>query len=219
MTQKRAIATGLSVLLGAVAGAVVAVNERGVSSPRPDAAAAPPERRALSASTGAGVSTAGPAPTAPEIPPLAAPSSAPPAEPAPSAAAKVEPLVPAPAFELTPPSTKERLLAAEVSCTRKVPEDCERAARALDSGTLKARDPERARMLNRIALTVYVKQCEADRALACARLAEMNETGEIVQKNPANARSLRSRYHELCAKKPAQPGCSPAQPSSARNPG
>jgi TPR repeat protein len=101
------------------------------------------------------------------------------------------------------------LIEAQVACNRKSPEDCERAALALESGNTGARDPARARGLRRIALTLYVKQCETtSRVLACARLAEMYEKGELVQPNPRNAAALRQRVDELCAKRKSEPGCS-----------
>ena len=83
----------------------------------------------------------------------------------------------------------------------------ERAALALESGSLGVKDPPRARSLRRIALTRYVKQCETGRALACSRLAEMYDVGDIVQPNPRNAEALRARVSELCAKRPGEPGC------------
>lgn len=114
------------------------------------------------------------------------------------------------AFDLSEPTSQENLLAAQIQCNRASPEECERAALGLDSGALGTKDPPRARSLRRIALTLYVKQCETGRALACARLAEMYEVGDIVQVNPRNAQALRARVTELCAQRGAsEPGCSP----------
>jgi len=113
----------------------------------------------------------------------------------------------APAFDLTPPNTREELAAIEMRCELKNPEDCERAARALESGKAVPRELGRASVLRRIALTLYVKQCETGRALACARLGEMYAAGEYVQPNPRGAEALRARVRDLCAQRPAQPGC------------
>jgi hypothetical protein len=114
------------------------------------------------------------------------------------------------AFDLSEPTTAENLLSAQVQCNRSSPEDCERAAFGLESGKLGTKDAVRARSLRRIALTLYVKQCETGRALACARLAEMYEVGDIVQANPRNAQALRTRVRELCAQRGAtEPGCAP----------
>jgi hypothetical protein len=118
-----------------------------------------------------------------------------------------EPL-PKRAFDLSEPTTGEALLAAQVQCNSSSAEDCERAALALESGSLGVKDPPRAKSLRRIALTRYVKQCETGRALACARLAEMYDAGDIVQANPRNAQALRARVTELCQKRPGEAGCS-----------
>ncbi len=112
-----------------------------------------------------------------------------------------------PAFDLTEPASEPALIDAQLACNRKSPEACERAARSLDSGSAGVKDPSRARSLRKIALTLYVKQCETSRALACARLAEMYETGFIVQPNPRNAAALRQRVDELCARRKDEPGC------------
>ncbi|HEY8943474.1 MAG TPA: hypothetical protein VIM73_04390 [Polyangiaceae bacterium] len=187
----------IPVLLAAAAGAIVAVNMKGAPSPRPEPAAQ--------------TASQPPSLTVTEVPERAVPTSATaPVVPA-VASAPAEPArdaPPRPTFDLAPPSTREELLATEIRCDRKVPEDCERAAFALDAGIVVPRDARRAAVLRRIALTRYVKQCESDRAQACARLAEMHEVGELVRKNPANAKALRKRVGELCTQNPTQPGCS-----------
>jgi hypothetical protein len=144
--------------------------------------------------------------------PTALTSAPPPAPSAPassprgpsSAAAKVR----APAFDLSEPLTEQALTEAQLACNRQTPDACERAALGLESGRAGIKDPVRARGLRRIALTLYVKQCEsAARVLACARLAEMYDTGSIVQANPRNAAALRLRVDELCAKHANDPEC------------
>jgi TPR repeat protein len=80
-------------------------------------------------------------------------------------------------------------------------------ARALEAGSAGTRDATRAAKLRRVALTLYVKQCETDRALACTRLAEMHEQGDQIQKNPRNAAALRDRVNQLCRLRPNQLGC------------
>ncbi|HET9930548.1 MAG TPA: hypothetical protein VFQ35_07670, partial [Polyangiaceae bacterium] len=67
--------------------------------------------------------------------------------------------------------------------------------------------PGRGRSLKRIALTLYVKQCEASRPAACARLAEMYEVGEVVQKSDKSVQGLRARVVELCKTRPNELGC------------
>jgi TPR repeat protein len=113
------------------------------------------------------------------------------------------------AFDLAEPTTQEGLLSAQIQCNRSSPEDCERAAVGLESGSLGVKDLPRARSLRRIALTLYVKQCETGRAIACSRLAEMYEVGDMVQMNPRNAQALRTRVSELCAQHQNAPGCLP----------
>jgi hypothetical protein len=108
---------------------------------------------------------------------------------------------PAPAFDLAEPANKQALLATEVRCNQKIPEDCERAAVALDKGDVVAKDPNRALMLRRMALTLYVKQCETGRPEACARLAEMYEQGILLKQNARSARALRERVITLCKRK------------------
>lgn len=194
----RTAASALAVLCGAAAGVVVALGDRGTPAQRAEAGPVASAPRA-------------PAPDPSSVTLGSAPPARPTTQPQPSVTAAPPPpasATVAPAFDLTPPTTREELLAVEIRCDRKVPEDCERAARALDAGVILPRDAPRARTLQRLALTLYVRQCEADRALACARLSEMHEAGEIVQKNPATARVLRARFHELCAARPSQPGCS-----------
>jgi hypothetical protein len=191
-------AKAIPVLLAAAAGAIVAVNMQGAPSPQPEPAASPQ----IASEPPSRTVTEGPEraiPTPATAPVVSAVASAP-ARPDRGAP-------PGPTFDLAPPTTREELLATEIRCDRKVPEDCERAAFALDAGIVVARDARRAAVLRRIALTRYVKQCEKDRAQACARLAEMHEVGELVRKNPANAKALRERVGELCTQNPSQPGC------------
>jgi len=113
------------------------------------------------------------------------------------------------------PTTREALLEDEIACARnRLPEACERAALALETGSAGAHDPVRAPKLRRVALTLYLKQCKKNRVPACARLADMQEYGEVIQKNRANAEALRRRIGALCGANPAREGCSPSVASS-----
>ncbi len=151
-----------------------------------------------------------PAPSAPETA-SAAPAASASAATAPSASAEPAPTV-AQTVAIIAPTSPEELHQAEVDCDRKkLPEACERVSLALDTGSAGAKDRSRAEKLRRIALTLYVRQCEGDRALSCTRLAEMYERGEIVQKNPKNAKALRARVLDLCRLKPNQIGCQSEQ--------
>jgi TPR repeat protein len=115
-------------------------------------------------------------------------------------------------LSLEPPGTADELHALELDCDRKkLPEACERVALSLESGSAGTKDSTRATKLRRIALTLYVKQCETDRAFSCQRLSEMYEHGDTVQKNPKNAAALRSRVLELCRLRPNQLACGASQ--------
>jgi TPR repeat protein len=169
------------------------------ATPEPTVAAEPKAERQST------TSSLKPAPSAP------AASSAPRASAAPStlpsASGEPAPTV-AQAVSIVAPTSADELYQAEIDCDRKkLPEACERVALALETGSAGTKDPKRAEKLRRIALTLYVKQCESDRALSCTRLAEMYERGEIVQKNPKNGAALRSRVIDLCRVKPNQIGC------------
>ena len=168
-------------------------------TPTPTASSAASE--ALAAPANSGSEGAPSAPEATSGAPSAVASVALPSPPAQSTS------TPRPAFDLSPPDTEQALLATQLRCNGKSPEDCERAAHSLESGAFGAKDPKRARALRRLALTLYVKQCEAKRAAACARLAEMYTTGESVKPNVRSATALRDRVRELCAKEPSEDVC------------
>lgn len=200
--MKTGRARTLPLVLGAVAGAIVAVNLSGAPSPQPEVRAREWESESAQAASKA------PPPEPPQGAPTNAPSSASPAvTPVDPPTFRQETAALARAFELVPPSTRDELDQVENRCARKVPEECERAALALDAGLILPRDARRAVKLRRMALTLYVKQCEADRAQACTRLAEMHEARELAGPNRANARALRRRVEELCLRHPTQPGC------------
>lgn len=194
----------IPIALGAVAGAFVAVLQapkanRSAQATTPSVASAAPPRAAAHAAEPPPM-----APTAPQPAPIAseaaAATSAVPSAANAAAAAK-------PVFDLSEPTDAAGLLDAQVACNRSVPEACERAARALESGGAGTKDPTRAKALKRIALTIYVKQCEGSRPAACARLAEMYEVGETVQKNEKSVQGLRARVAELCKTRAGEPGC------------
>jgi hypothetical protein len=171
--------------------------ERSTSALRPVPEAPPTSSANVPGST--------PSPTAQR----GAPSVAP-AESAAAATSAVTASADKPTVVLEVITSPEQQLQAEIECDRKkLPESCERVARALESGSGGTRDATRAGKLRRVALTLYVKQCESDRALACTRLAEMHEQGELVQKNPRNAAALRTRVVDLCRLRPNQLGCQP----------
>lgn len=208
--------TVVPIVFAAILGGVIALaTARGRSGGAAETAEAPPpaatpepnvatEPKADRQST---TSSLKPAPSAPQANP-APPASTAPSPPAPpSASGEPAPTV-AQAVSIVAPTSADELYQAEIDCDRKkLPEACERVGLALETGSAGTKDTTRAEKLRRIALTLYVKQCESDRALSCTRLAEMYEHGEIVQKNPKNAAALRSRVIDLCRVKPNQIGC------------
>jgi TPR repeat protein len=179
-------------------------------------ASTPPSERSTAAlqpvpeapqTSSAPVPDATPSPTAQRGAPSLAPAGS-----AATASSATLPSADQPTVVLEVITSADQQLQAEIECDRKkLPESCERVARALESGSAGTRDATRAGKLRRVALTLYVKQCEADRALACTRLAEMHERGEMVQKNPRNAAALRTRVVDLCRLRPNQLGCQPNQ--------
>jgi TPR repeat protein len=206
--------TVVPIVFAAILGGVIALaTARGRSggaaataeAPPPPATPEPPVAAEPKAERQSTTSSLKPAPSAP------AASSAPQASPAPSAlpSASGEPApTVAQVVSIVAPTSADELYQAEIDCDRKkLPEACERVALALETGSAGTKDATRAEKLRRIALTLYVKQCESDRALSCTRLAEMYERGEIVQKNPKNGAALRSRVIDLCRVKPNQIGC------------
>ncbi|HLV65881.1 MAG TPA: hypothetical protein VKY73_08710 [Polyangiaceae bacterium] len=109
---------------------------------------------------------------------------------------------------LIAPTTRDALLQEELACARdRLPEACERTALALETGSAQSRDPVRAPKVWRVALALYLEQCEKNRVPACARLADMQEHGERIQKNRQNAEALRRRIETLCKANPAREGC------------
>jgi hypothetical protein len=192
----------IPIVLGAAAGAVVAI----LQAPRPNTA--PPAGTVAPATLTTPASAVARAET-----PIAQVAQPDPRQPSASSApvsASVAPAKPSPVFDLSEPKSAAELLETQIACNRSQPEACERAARALESGTSGTKDPARARSLKRIALTLYVKQCEGSRPAACARLAEMYETGETVQKNEKSVQGLRVRVTELCRTRPTELGCAAA---------
>jgi TPR repeat protein len=207
--SRRAI-TIAPILVGAAAGGLLAwfganqkATPKSYSPPtearmkaRPAAASAPPID-ATPANPVAAEPRAAAAPAASS----ATSSATPPADSAPPRRAL------SPVFDLSAPSTQPDLMTAQLGCNRQIPEDCERAGRSLESGSAGMTDAARARGLLRIALTLYVKQCESTRVAACLRLAEMYDAGEIVQANPKNAEALRGRAKTLCMARPNDADC------------
>lgn len=193
------------IVVGALAGGLAAWffgSDPGAGEERKSAAVAPPPSAANAPARVSSANVAPRASAANVAPSVASADASPPA----SAASAPKP-TPTPVFDLSAPATEPDLMTAQIGCNRQIPEDCERAGRSLESGNAGVTDAARARGLKRIALTLYVKQCETNRVAACLRLAEMYDVGEIVQANPKNADALRVRAKTLCSARPADADC------------
>ena len=133
-----------------------------------------------------GSSTAAPAASAPVN---ASASASPRPVPAPA---------PAASDSTPPPDTKEALLRAEMHCDQKDAAACILAARGYETGSAGASDPDKAVKYRKIALTLWISQCDHNSAAACATLSDMYRAGRGVPQNEKNADALVTRTRELC---------------------
>jgi len=156
-----------------------------VSAPRPT----PDTTRATPNASGANQSSAAAAPVA------SAPSAG-----VPAASGSVASAVRAPAASEgpPPPDTKEALLRAEMHCDQKEAAACVLAARAYETGSAGPTDAEKAAKYRRIALTLWISQCDHNSAVACFTLVDMYRTGRGVAQSDRTADALLTRTRELC---------------------
>jgi hypothetical protein len=157
--------------------AAVSSETQGLSAP-PSASASSSVSASASVSTSATSSASAAASAA---------SSAPPT-PLPVSSAELAPL----------PSTKEALLRAEMHCDQKDAAACILAARGFEAGSAGPSDSEKAGKYRKIALTLWLSQCDHNSAAACATLVDMYRTGRGVPQNEKNAAALLTRTRELC---------------------
>jgi len=212
---------GWAIVVGGVAGAVVAM-VTAVSDPRPPSAPSGQESAAAKGATPASVATPPPATaTAPDAPSAAAEEppatstlvsattlTAAPAAPAASSAAPPPAFVSAPPLQL--PTTHEALLTAEMYCDKRQDfDECERAAAALEAGSVAPADAKQAKRFRRIALTHLVAQCEASSPHACFVMAGKYRAGTELTLSPARAEALEKRGLELCRLGRSAPECPP----------
>jgi len=116
-----------------------------------------------------------------------------------SASASARPPAPLPAADLLPlPTTKEKLLNQEMLCDHSRAESCIVAARSFESGSAGLTDPDKAAKYRRIALTVWISQCDHNSQVACAILATMYRAGSGVPQSDRNADALFARARDLC---------------------
>jgi TPR repeat protein len=97
--------------------------------------------------------------------------------------------------------SEAELRAAEVRCDQRLAAECLRAAAAYAEGKVVKGDPQRVTRNQKIARTLYVRQCSASDAVACFQLARLYSEGELVPADPKNAKVLRDRAAEICATK------------------
>lgn len=122
-----------------------------------------------------------------------------PAPVAPTVTASARPAAPPPAADLLPlPTSKEKLLREEMHCDQRKAEACIVAARSYETGSAGVTDTEKASKYRRIALTVWISQCDHNSSLACATLATMYRAGSGVPQSDRNADALFGRARELC---------------------
>jgi TPR repeat protein len=96
------------------------------------------------------------------------------------------------------PTTKEKLLRQEMHCDQRKAESCIVAARSYEAGSTGVTDLEKASKYRRIALTVWISQCDRNSSLACTTLATMYRAGSGVPQSDRNADALFARARELC---------------------
>jgi hypothetical protein len=97
-----------------------------------------------------------------------------------------------------PPDTKEALLRAEMHCDQKDAAACILAARGYETGSAGTSDADKATKYRKIALTLWISQCDHNSPSACAMLADMYRAGRGVPQNEKNADALVTRTRELC---------------------
>jgi TPR repeat protein len=121
-------------------------------------------------------------------------AAAPSAAPSPAASAP-----PVSTADSTPaPATKEALLRAEMHCDQKDASSCILAARGYELGSAGTSDADKAVKYRKIALTLWISQCDHNSASACATLADMYRVGRGVPQSDKNADALLARTRELC---------------------
>jgi TPR repeat protein len=195
--------TYLAIALGGVCGTFAALV--GSSTPTPRAATpslapsgnAPPQP---SSQLAAPPGLARPAPIAPaSAPSSSSPSPSATQSAAPTASASAASLQPITSPDLTPPpSSKAALLRAEMHCDQRDAAACILAARSYEAGSSGASDADKAVKYRKIALTLWISQCDRNSAPACATLTDMYRAGNGVPQSDRNADALLARTRELC---------------------
>jgi hypothetical protein len=102
-----------------------------------------------------------------------------------------------------PIRTPEELLASEIRCDRREPDECIRAADAYELGRVVEKNEDRADRHRKVGLTHYVNQCHSQDPSACFALARMYREGDIVKSDATQADALLDHVTRLCVYKQA----------------
>lgn len=83
-------------------------------------------------------------------------------------------------------------------CDQKDAPSCILAARGYEGGTAGVTDAQKAEKYRKIALTLWISQCDHSSAAACITLSDMYRAGRGVPQNEKTAGALILRARELC---------------------
>jgi TPR repeat protein len=72
------------------------------------------------------------------------------------------------------------------------------AARSYEAASAGVTDADKAAKYRKIALTLWISQCDRNSASACATLTDMYRAGNGVPQSDRNADALLARTRELC---------------------
>jgi len=205
MTSGSRAVIWLAIVLGGAAGALAAIaGGPPPAAPNPAPSLRPVSRIGKTSAAASAPSSAEPAaPRTPraEAATIEARAAAPISSAAATAGAPREiPTAPA----LPAPASAEELRQTETLCYEKNPDQCQRAAIAHETGSAGARNAAEGKRFRRIALTFYVRECEAGLPHACFVLASMYRSGTFVEQSERKALTLLDRALELCRLRPAE---------------
>jgi len=201
------VATWLAIAVGGTAGALAAWGSSGNAPAAAPASSVELPLRPLgaiaaqvsSSRTASAVKPASQSASATPSATILSADRASPASPIPISSATTRPPAPAPAADLLPlPISKDKLLREEMRCDQRKAESCIVAARSYETGSAGLTDAEKAVKYRKIALTVWISQCDHNSSLACATLATMYRAGSGVPQSDRNADALFARARELC---------------------
>lgn len=182
------IVTSIAIVIGAVLGAVAAVWVAArASPPSPD-----PERQRLVAR--------GPGPSAATSETAPLHRWEPPRGPRVPASAPIAPVRPADAL-FEPLGSEQDRDRAEYDCGVGKGEACLRLSTTFERGAGVARDQAEAKRYQRLAIGMFVRQCETTGAYGCYALAQMHAAGRGMPASDVKAKALMDRARSLCRRR------------------